>query len=112
MESGGLPYTGRGDPASMSQQMVTLFAQRGWLNQDLRITYQDKRYRISCTPDLFYAYRINEDWGIGPGAPGWPVCIITKNYVFDESHVSEPPTARLTSQDWLNILSNSSFELV
>lgn len=94
------------------RQLTGIFASRGWLNKELRIRYQDKGYWISCNEERFFAYRINENGGLGPGVPGWPVCIIGQDYVFDESEMSALTSPRLSMHDWLNIIANDNFELI
>ncbi len=104
-------------PAEVSQQLAQLFASRGWLNQRLKLDYQGSRYWVSCGPDAFVAYRVNQDWGQSPGAPGWPVCIVTLQRVFDESDLFDRPdvsdmrSPSPTAQDWLAILANGQFKL-
>ncbi|MBI2919368.1 MAG: hypothetical protein HYY01_15455 [Chloroflexi bacterium] len=103
--------------AAYLSQLASLFASKGWLNQRLRISYQDQDYWLSCTSESFCAYLVNQDGGISPGAPGWPVCMVTKAHVFDESDrsvrsvgsdlLSSSPRA----QDWLAIMSNGSFKM-
>lgn len=98
-------------PDNLAQQFSELFANKGWLNQKLRISYRDQRYWLSCTPDSFCAYRVNEDGGLGPGVPGWPVCMVTRDNVFDESRMPAVSMPAPGAQEWLSILSDGHFEL-
>jgi hypothetical protein len=91
---------------------MEIFAGKGWLDKKLRIKYQNKRFWISCSEDGFLAYKINENCGLGPGVPGWPVCIIRKDYVYDESGIPDLTSTKLNIHDWLKIIANEDFELI
>jgi hypothetical protein len=94
------------------QQLIEIFTSKGWLNKNLKIKYQDKRYRISCNKERFFAYQINENCGLGPGVPGWPVCIIEKDYIYDESGILDFTSTALTIHDWQNIIAAENFEVI
>jgi len=94
------------------QKLIEIFTSKGWLNKNLKIQYQNKRYRISCNEERFFAYQINENCGLGPGVPGWPVCIINKDYIYDESGILDFTSTALTIHDWLNIMATENFEVV
>ena len=94
------------------QKLIEIFTSKGWLNNNLIINYQNNRYRISCNEERFFAYRINENCGLSPGVPGWPVCIIKKDYIYDESGILDFTPAALNIYDWLNIMATQNFEVV
>jgi len=93
-------------------KFIEIFDSKGWPNKKLRIKYQNKRYRVSCNEERFFAYQINENCGLGPGVPGWPVCLIRKDYVYDESEISDFISTKLNAHDWLNIIVNQNLELI
>jgi len=93
-------------------KFIEIFDSKGWLNKKLRIKYQGKRYWISCNEERFFAYQINENCGLGPGVPGWPVCLIRKDYVYDESEISDLASTKLSAHDWLDIMDNQNLELL
>ena len=99
-------------PGDALHKLEEIFANEGLLNKNLRIKHQNKRYWISCDEDRFFAYQINENCGLGPGVPGWPVCIIRKDYVYDESEIPDFPSTKLNMHDWLDIIANKNFELL
>jgi hypothetical protein len=94
------------------QEFIEIFDSKGWLNKELRIKYQNERYWVSCNGERFFAYQINENCALGPGVPGWPVCIIRKDYFYDESKIPYPTSTKLNTHDWLNIIANKEFELI
>ena len=99
-------------PCDWLHKFIEIFDGKGWLNKELRIKYQSKRYWISCSEERFFAYQINENCRLGPGVPGWPVCIIRKDYVYDESEISDLTPTKLNAHDWLNIIVNQNLELI
>ncbi len=105
-------YLQEKSPRDVLHKLIEIFASKGRLNKKLRIKYQSKRYWISCNEERFFAYQINENCGLGPGVPGWPVCIIRKDYVYDESGIPDLTSTVLNMHDWLNIITNHNFELI
>lgn len=96
----------------MLHKLIEVFASRGWLDKKIRIKYHNKKYLISCSEERYFAYQINENCGLGPGMPGWPVCIISEDYVYDESEIPDLTSVKLNMRDWLNIITNQDFELI
>jgi len=93
-------------------KFIEIFDSKGWLNKKLSIKYPNKRYRVSCNEERFFACQINENCGLGPGVPGWPVCLIRKDYVYDESETPDLASTKLNVHDCLNIIANKKFELI
>ncbi len=105
-------YLNEKSPCDVLHKFIEIFGSKGWLNKKLRIKYQSTRYWISCNKERFFAYQINENCGLGPGVPGWPVCIIRKDYVYDESEISDLTSTKLNAHGWLNIIVNQNLELI
>jgi len=83
-------YQQEKNPGEVLDKLIDISASKGWLNKKFRIRCQDRRYWISCNEDSFFAYQINENCGLSPGVPGWTVCIIEKDYVYDGSGILDP----------------------
>ena len=105
-------YLQEKSPRDVLHKLIEVFTSKGWLNKKLRIKYQNKKYWISCSEERYFAYRINENCCLGPGVPGWPVCIISEDYVYDESGIPDLAATKLNMHDWLNIIANQNFELI
>lgn len=105
-------YLKEDSPRDWLHKFIEIFDGKGWLNKKLRIKYQGKRYWISCNEERFFAYQINENCGLGPGVPGWPVCLIRKDCVYEESEISDLASTKLSAHDWLNIMDNQNLELL
>ena len=114
MNAGYMPLQ---DPAEKKpiyflQKLAGAFSSRGWLNKTLRIRHRNRRYRISCSEDKFFAYRINDNCGVSPGFPGWPVCIITRDQLIDDANMSTFATAEPSANEWLRCIHEEDFELI
>ncbi len=105
-------YAQEQSPRDVLLKLIEIFTSKGWLNKNLRIKYQNKSYKISCDEERFFAYQINENIGPGSGVPGWPVCIIKKDYIYDESGILDFTPVALSIHDWLNIMTTQNFEVV
>ena len=112
MINGDRWYLHEKSPCEVLGKFVEIFDSKGWFNKKLRIKYRNKRYWISCNEERFFAYQINENCGLGPGVPGWPVCLIREDYVYDGSEISDLTPTKLNTDDWLNIIANQRFELL
>ena len=114
MKTGEPPFqdSSEKEPMAVFQQFVSLFESKGWLNQTLRIKYRDRRYRICCNAQEFFAYRINDHWGISHGYPGWPVCIVNPDQVIEDSDMSAFETTELSAHGWLRCLTEGDFETI
>ena len=99
-------------PAEVLQQFIAVFADKGWINQSIRIKYGVGYYRVLCDENGFIAYRVNDNWGISHGAPGWPVCIIDQNRIVENMHMSQLAPTEPSALDWLNCLVNGNIEVI
>ena len=102
-------YLQEKSPRDVLPKLIQIFESKGWLNKKLRIKYQNKRYWISCNKARFFAYQINGNCALGPG---WPVCIVREDYVYDESGIPDLTSTKLNMHVWLNIIANQNFELI
>lgn len=105
------PHVQEQNPCDVLQKLIEVFTCKGWLNNNLIIKYQDRRYRVSCNEERFFAYQINGNCGLSPGVPGWPVCIIKRDYIYDESGILDFTPTTLNIHDWLNIMTTQTFEM-
>jgi hypothetical protein len=105
-------YKAEAKPMDVLRQFVGVFASKGWLNQKVRIKHRDGSYRIFCSEREFFAYRINENWGIPPGIPGWHVCVVNQNQIIDDSGMSQFPSTEPSVHDWLRCIADGDFEVI
>ncbi len=102
----------RKKPVEVLQEFVSVFAGKGLLEQTVRIRYHDKQYRIFCSDSEFFAYRINDNYGVSPGFPGWAVCHITHDEVMEDAHMSGLASSEPSAREWLRCLAAEDFELI
>jgi len=94
------------------QEFISFFEGKGWLDQILRIKYQGRRYRICCNRQEFFAYRINDHWGLSHGYPGWPVCIVNPHQIIEDSDISSFESTEPSVHGWLRCLAEGDFEKI
>ncbi|MBW1917142.1 MAG: hypothetical protein JRI57_03850 [Deltaproteobacteria bacterium] len=95
-------------PPRLFRQIQDLFRRLGIFGQKLPLEFEGYKYLISCDERAFLVYRINEQCGVPPGIPGWPVCLVTAETVVDECSPSplecEFFNTGLALADWLEII--------
>ena len=105
-------YPAETSPKDVLQQLVSVFSSRGWLNRNLRIRHNEKKYRIFCSEQEFLAYRINDNGSVPPGAPGWPVCLVTGDRIMEDSHLSGFVSTEPSAYEWLHKISKETIEFI
>ncbi len=111
-ENTQLKGTGDMKPADVLRQFVDVFTDKGWLNRTIRIKRHDRKYTVLCSEKTFIAYRINDNWGLSPGTPGWPVCIIDRDQVVEDLASTALDPAEPGVHDWLCCIANGDFETI
>ena len=85
-----------------------LFREWDLFGQPLTLTHRGRNYLALCDNHSFSIYRLNPHCHLPPGAPGWPVCLVTLETAVDETsapHQEEDEFASgLTLQDWLELI--------
>ena len=92
----------------MLARLQNLFREWDLFDQQLTLTFDGQKYLVSCDAHSFSIYRLNPHCHVPPGAPGWPVCLVTGEMAADEAcapHLEEDEfAANLTLQDWLDLI--------
>jgi len=114
MKEGSTPIDDLADrkPIDFLRRFVGIFEKKGWLNQGIRIMRRDRSYRIYCSESNFLAYRINDNFGLSWGFPGWFVCVVTEDRIVEASSMCAFPSDEPSSQDWLCCLADGDFEII
>lgn len=97
--------------AEALEQFIGLFESKGWLNRFVVIKSGDARYRLFCSESAFLVYRMNESWGVSPGVPGWPVCMVTRDRLFHDGSTCAFATEEPETREWLRLLAENDFEV-
>ena len=71
-------------PSQVFQRIQRIFAELGMLGSTISIEYDGVRYRISCDESAFLVYRVNHNTRLRHHVPGWPVCLVNSDTVFEE----------------------------
>lgn len=97
-------------PEALLSRIRGVFLELGIMGRDLVICYDGASYRISCDEKSFVVYRVNNDCGPRHHVPGWPVCMVSSDTIFEEH--SSPYIGRdhcacgLNLEKWLEIIRN------
>jgi hypothetical protein len=95
-------------PAEVLAQIQALFKELGLFEKKLTISHQGHQYLASCDSQSFTIYRLIDQCHLPPGEPGWPVCLVTRENIIDESsppHIPEDDfSSGLTLPDWLQLI--------
>jgi hypothetical protein len=111
-ENTTVPFLVEKGPMDILRQFVSLFERKGWLNRSIQIIHRNKKYRISCSKTEFFAYRVNENCGLSPGIPGWPVCIVKHDRIVNDSEMTAFTSDELSADQWLRCIIDNDFELI
>ncbi len=95
-------------PGDLLAEIQHLFRKLGLYGQKVPLTHHSRKYVTLCDDHAFSIYRVNEKGHLPPGAPGWPVCLVTADTAVDEySHPAleeDDFASGLTIQDWLHLI--------
>jgi len=100
------------EPEDVLRRFVDVFVSKGRLNQTLRIKHRGRRYRIFCSETKFFAYQINDHYGVSWGFPGWPVCIVTPDQIISDPAMSACESTEPSVHDWLRCIADDDFEVI
>ena len=114
MNTGNPPFRPPAEmnPIEILQQLIGVFASKGWLNQTLRIKHRDRRYRVVCSETKFFAYRINDCCGVPPGLPGWPVCLVSGDQIIEDADMGAFASTEPSVGEWLRCIADDDFEWI
>jgi hypothetical protein len=94
--------------AELLARIQNLFREWGLFDQPLALTHDGQNYLARCDAHSFTIYRLNPHCHVPPGAPGWPVCLVTAEMAADETcapYLEEDEfAAPLTLRDWLDLI--------
>jgi hypothetical protein len=103
-------------PAERSPKIIfsrirDTFRARGLLGSPISVEYAGCAYRISCDESHFMVYRVSENSHLRHHVPGWPVCLVNTDTIFEECSVSGLATDHcacdVTVEKWLEIIESS-----
>jgi hypothetical protein len=61
-----------------------VFQELGLLGSNLSLQHEGAWYRVSCDDKAFMVYRVNSNSGARHHVPGWPVCLVNADTIFEE----------------------------
>jgi hypothetical protein len=97
-----------GTPGERLDLVREFFRCRGLFGQSLELKCEEQTYRLICDERAMAVFRVNRNQVLPPGNPGWMVCRLDNDSLFEEC--AEPGLAecRLSCpnslQDWLELV--------
>lgn len=73
-------------PAVLLGEIRDYFMSAGLFGLTLSLRYEGQWYRVSCDDEAFMVYRVNSSIALKHHVPGWPVCMVTRDTIFEEHH--------------------------
>ncbi|MFC1836138.1 hypothetical protein ACFL2Q_15695 [Thermodesulfobacteriota bacterium] len=77
-------------PSEMLGRIGDFFSRLGIFGRTVPVEHNGNRYRVSCDEAGFVVYRINTRAVGRHHVPGWPVCMVTDDSVFQEPCSPDP----------------------
>ncbi|MGC8605498.1 MAG: hypothetical protein ACP5VS_17675 [Desulfomonilaceae bacterium] len=94
-------------PSETLEKIIQRFERLGLYRHELTVTVGGASYRIALNPDSFVVYRINHCKGHKHHVPGWPVCLVTREAIFEECFDTglgkDHCSCGITIEQWIEI---------
>ena len=98
----------KGTPGQRLEMVREFFRCRGLFGQSLELSHQDQTYRLICDERALAVFRVNHNQGVPPGNPGWMVCRLDNDSLFEECEAPGlagcKPACSQALQDWLELV--------
>ena len=96
------------EPEKVLGQIRQLFSKLGIDSGTVALEHEGGLYRVSCNEHTFVVYRTTLHVGGNHHLPGWPVCLVDRDNIFQEQ-TSQGPTGdhcecRLGLREWLSLV--------
>lgn len=95
-------------PSKIFSKLRELFDGMGLMNQEITIEVSGRNYKIKCDQDSFMVYRLHNNVGPRSHVPGWPVCLVNQDTIFEECSsadgVDDYFSCGLTIERWIELL--------
>ena len=95
-------------PAELLRRIQARFRDLRRFGSPLTLTHDGGKHLAACDDQAFAVYRLVDQGHVGPGCPGWPVCLVTTEAVVDETsppHLPEDEfSSGLSLDEWLKLI--------
>jgi hypothetical protein len=97
-----------GTPGQRLEQIRDFFRCRGLLGKSLELNLEDRAYRLVCDDRALAVFRVNHNQGLPPGNPGWMVCRLDNDSLFEECETEGLSQCKLACyqglREWLELV--------
>lgn len=98
----------QGTPDQRLEQVREFFRSRGLYGQSLELKQGDQTYRLVCDERALAVFRVNHNQGLPPGNPGWMVCRLDNDSLFEECDTEGLAQCKLACphglKEWLELV--------
>ena len=102
-------------PSESLEKIRRELAGMGIDHQDLTVEVRGVSYRITYDHESFVVYRVNHCRGHKHHVPGWPVCLVTKETIFQECSgeglAEDHCSCGISIDQWLKIVQKNCSKL-
>jgi hypothetical protein len=95
-------------PSDLLRWIQARFRELGIYGRKLTLIHLGHQYLVGCDDEAFTIYRRVDRCHLPPGAPGWPVCLVTADTAIDETSPPQLPeddfASGLTLPEWLELM--------
>ena len=80
----GSEATARVSAPDLLARIKEVFVRLEIFGRPLDLEYEGELYRVSCNEESFMVYRVNGNTSLRHHVPGWPVCLVDSETIFEE----------------------------
>lgn len=95
-------------PSEALGKITERFKELSLKGNEFTVEVRGVYYRMALDTDSFVVYRINHCKGNKHHVPGWPVCVVTKDAIFEEcfhgGSTADHCSCDVTIEQWLEII--------
>jgi hypothetical protein len=78
------PRSSERSPQVVFARIRKVFQELGIMGSNLSLEHEGVCYRVSCDDKAFMVYRVNCHSVARHHVPGWPVCLVNSDTIFEE----------------------------
>lgn len=98
-------------PSKAFEQILELFERLNLLDRELSIDLTGGSYKVRCDKNCFMVYRIHRNVGPRSHVPGWPVCLVNHDTIFEECSSTQGSddcfNCGISLDNWMGIIEST-----
>ena len=99
-------------PSETFNRVYELLKSMNLVNKEIVVELSGHSYKARCDETSFMVFRVHNNLGPRSHVPGWPVCLITRDTIFEECCASEDPSVdsfhcQTGLDSWIEIIAST-----